>query len=181
MEKRRLTAFFSTVDIYLYTSLRLICIVCLALLLALLIGNVFVRYVPFTAFYWFDEVVEWLFAWMIFFGAAALWSRNDHFKLEWISKKLSGTTAGHLLACIVELLSLFFLLIFFYQALRLTMLARDWTPVFNIPRRCLYVCMPLSGAIMVCYSIRNVIRELMLWRKEVVQTKTPLPTRNTDL
>ncbi|MEE4313476.1 MAG: TRAP transporter small permease subunit [Desulfofustis sp.] len=181
MKKRHLTTFFSTADTYLYASLRLICIVCLALLLVLLIGNVFVRYVPFTAFYWFDEVVEWLFAWMIFFGAAALWSRNEHFKLEWISKKLSGTTAGHLLACIIELLSLFFLLIFFYQALRLTMLARDWTPVFNIPRRYLYVCMPLSGVIMVCYSIRNVIRELLLLRRGIVQTKTLFPARNKDL
>jgi TRAP-type C4-dicarboxylate transport system permease small subunit len=155
-----LTAF----DNLLVNSLRLICTCCFVLLLLLLSGNVFVRYFPVTAFYWFDEVVEWLFAWMVFFGAAALWARDEHFKLEWLTQKLYGTPAGHCLACLLEILSLAFLLIFFYQASRLTMLARDWTPVFNVSRRWLYICMPLSGAVMVGYSIKNIVRELLLLR-----------------
>jgi TRAP-type transport system small permease protein len=142
-------------------TLRLICICCLCLLLLLLSGNVFVRHFPIAAFYWFDEVVEWMFAWMVFFGAAALWARDEHFKLEWINKKIKGTMAGHLVAVGLEVISLFFLAVFFYQALRLTALAKDWTPVFNVSRRYLYVCMPISGLIMVGYSIRNVLRELL--------------------
>ena len=53
-----------------------------------------------------------------------------------------------------------FIAIFFYQSFRLTSLAKDWTPVFNVPRRALYICMPISGLIMASYSVRNVIREL---------------------
>jgi TRAP-type C4-dicarboxylate transport system permease small subunit len=141
-------------------SLRIICIFCFSVLLGLLAGNVFVRYFPVAAFYWFDEVVEWMFAWMVFFGAAALWARDEHFRLEWINEKIKGTAAGHLVAAGLELISLFFLVIFFYQALRLTILAKDWTPVFNVSRRYLYVCMPISGLIMVGYGIRNVLREM---------------------
>lgn len=158
-------------DTLLVQTLRFICICCFVLLLLLLSGNVFVRYFPVTAFYWFDEVVEWLFAWMVFFGAAALWARDEHFKLDWLGQKLAGSTAGHLLACLLELLSLVFLVIFFYQASRLTSLAKDWTPVFNVPRRCLYICMPLSGAVMVGYSIRNMARELLLLARKLPLSK----------
>ncbi len=153
--RRALSAF----DRGLIAALRLICICCLGLLLLLLAGNVFVRYFPVAAFYWFDEVVEWIFAWMVFFGAAALWARDEHFRLDWIHTKLKGTPAGRLVALGLELISLFFLVVFFYEAARLTALARDWTPFFNAPRRWLYVCMPISGGIMVGYSIRNIIRE----------------------
>lgn len=153
------TGRFNAFDRILVTTLRTICVICFALLLLLLAGNVFVRFCPVTAFFWFDEIVEWTFAWMIFFGAAALWARDEHFRLEWLGDKIKGTRAGHVVSLIVELLCLVFIAIFFYQAARLTYLAKDWTPVFNVPRRCLYICMPVSGLIMVGYSVRNVIRE----------------------
>ena len=151
---------FAVVDRILISALRTICVICFALLFLLLSGNVFVRYVPVAAFFWFDEVVEWSFAWMVFFGAAALWAREDHFKLKWVSDKLEGTLRGHLLSILVEVLSLGFIAVFFYQSFRLTAMAQDWTPVFNIPRKCLYICMPISGGIMVVYSMRTLWREV---------------------
>ncbi len=42
---------------------------------------------------------------------------------------------------------------------------KDWTPVFNVFRRYLYVCMPVSGIIMVGYSIRNILREMSTFWK----------------
>lgn len=140
--------------------LRAICVICFTVLLLLLSGNVFVRFFPVAAFFWFDEIVEWMFAWMIFFGAAALWARNDHFRLEWIYNKFKGRVFGHVVGLFVELLSLIFIAIFFYQAARLTYLARDWTPVFNLSRRYLYICLPLSGLIMIGYSVRNIVCEV---------------------
>ena len=107
-------SFLSAVDRVLVYSLRLICVCCFSLLLLLLAGNVFVRYFPVAAFYWFDEVVEWMFAWMVFFGAAALWARDEHFRLEWINEKMKGTATGHLVTVGLELISLFFLMIFSY-------------------------------------------------------------------
>ena len=160
MVPKKTRAALGVFDRWLVATLRVVCVACFALLLLLLSGNVFVRFVPVAAFFWFDEVVEWMFAWMVFFGAAALWARDEHFRLEWINEKIKGTRPGHLVAAGVEVLSLVFIVIFFWQSLRLTVLARDWTPVFNMPRRCLYVCMPLSGLIMVGYSVRNVAREV---------------------
>ena len=157
--------FLRVIDPILVKVLRLICIACFSLLLILLAGNVFVRYVPIMAFYWFDEVVEWAFAWMVFCGAAALWARDDHFKLDWFPTKMQGTRGGHLVIAGLEILSLFFLFIFATQSLRLTILAKDWTPVFNVSKRFLYVCMPISGFIMLGYSVRNVVREILACMK----------------
>jgi TRAP-type C4-dicarboxylate transport system permease small subunit len=155
-----LLGFFTALDAVLIKGMRLICVVCFALLLLLLAGNIFVRNVPIMAFYWFDEVVEWVFAWMVFFGAAALWARDDHFKLEWFPAKLQKTRGGRCVIIGLEFLSVFFLLIFATQSLRLTILAKDWTPFFNVSKRFLYICMPISGFIMLGYSVRNVVREV---------------------
>lgn len=150
---------FSKLDRSLVATLRVICVGCFLLLLVLLSANVLVRLFPVTTIYWFDEVVEGVFAWMVFLGAAALWARDEHFKLDWISQRLRQHRLGPLVAVGLEILSLVFLVIFAYQSLRLTILAKDWTPVFNISRRYLYVCMPVSGFIMVAYSVRNIVRE----------------------
>ncbi len=61
---------------------------------------------------------------------------------------------------VIELLVLCFVAIFFYYSLRLTLLARDVTNVFAIPKRVLYSCLPVSGAIMLLYSIRDLTVEI---------------------
>jgi TRAP-type C4-dicarboxylate transport system permease small subunit len=40
-------------------------------------------------------------------------------------------------------------------------LARDVTNVFAIPKSILYSCMPVAGAIMIIYSIRNIVVEMI--------------------
>jgi TRAP-type C4-dicarboxylate transport system permease small subunit len=61
----------------------------------------------------------------------------------------------------IELLVLVFAAVFFYYSLRLTILALDVTNVFAIPKRVLYSCMPVAGAIMVIYSLRNIAVEFI--------------------
>jgi TRAP-type C4-dicarboxylate transport system permease small subunit len=187
------TSFFAAFDRRLVQLMRIICLCCFTLLLLLLAGNVFVRLyagiydrvpsfirIPIIGFYWFDEVVEWTFAWMVFFGAAALWARDEHFKLEWLSSKMAGTRTGHLVVGGLELISLFFLLIFAYYSLQLTILAKDWTPYFNVSRRFLYVCMPVAGFIMVGYSIRNVVREILAFWKFRDQSSATKPRNHEE-
>lgn len=158
--------FLLVIDHYLQIMMRSICIACFFLLFVLLAGNVFIRNFPFMAAYWFDEVVEFAFAWLIFMGAAKLWADNEHFKLEWLSETIKNIKARHLFLLGIETVSILFLLIFTYQSLQLTILARDWTPVFNVSKRFLYGCMPISGTIMVGYSIRKILNEVKQIRND---------------
>ncbi|MDT8900565.1 TRAP transporter small permease [Anaeroselena agilis] len=130
----------------------------LAAIFVILIANVFVRFFPVTSFGWFDEIIEMLIAWFVFLGAAALWRENEHFVVSFLPDHLKGKTAGHLLDIVVSIVSLAFLAIFTYYSLNLTMRAQDWTPIINMPKKLLYASMPFSGALMIVYSVRNIIR-----------------------
>jgi TRAP-type C4-dicarboxylate transport system permease small subunit len=104
-----------------------------------------------------------LYAYLIFYGAAALWITREHFSLgDWIGATiLKGSRTRYLYRAVLEVLVLIFAAIFFYYSLRLTILARDVTNVFAIPKSILYSCMPVAGAIMIIYSIRNCVGEIM--------------------
>ena len=136
----------------------------LFLLLSLLVSaNVLVRFVPVVSLHWFDEIVEMLYAYLIFYGAAALWITREHFSLgDWIGATiLKKSRTRYLYRAVLEVLVLIFASIFFYYSLRLTTLARDVTNVFAIPKSILYSCMPVASAIMIIYSIRNIVVEMI--------------------
>src|SRR5512139_200901 len=133
------------------------------LLSILVSAGVFVRFVPIASMHWFDEIVEMLYASLIFYGAAALWITREHFSVgDWIGATiLKGSRSRHLYRAVLEVLVLIFAAIFFYYSLRLTILAQDVTNVFAIPKSVLYSCMPVAGAIMIIYSIRNIVVEMI--------------------
>jgi len=163
----RVMGTLSNLDRTLAFTMRSLCVVCIVLLLALLTGNVLFRFAPIMSMGWYDEIVEMLFAWLVFIGAAALWRENSHFRVEWLSSKLGNRTAGHVLGVIVELISLFFLAVMTYQGLRLTLLANDWTPILKLPKRLLYLDIPIAGSLMIAYGIRNIIHHILLLKAQL--------------
>jgi len=135
----------------------------LFLLLSLLVGaNVLVRFVPVASLHWFDEIVEMIYAGLVFYGAAALWITREHFSVsDWISGRLiRNPKAIRVYRLVIECLVLVFAMIFFYYSQRLTGMAMDVTNVFAIPKKILYSCMPISGLVMAVYSLRNIALEI---------------------
>jgi TRAP-type C4-dicarboxylate transport system permease small subunit len=92
-----------------------------------------------------------------------LWITRELFCVgDWIGTKVITSASGrHVYRILLESLSLLFVLVFFFYSFRLTVLAQDVTNVFAIPKRILYACMPIAGAVMVAYSIGNIIREML--------------------
>lgn len=131
-------------------------------LLFLLSAVVLVRFVPVASLGWSDEIIEWAFAWMVFIGAAALWRDNEHFRVEWLPGKLTGSRSGVWVGVLVELLSIFFIAVMTYYGFLLMVSAHDRSPILELPRHYWYLCIPLAGAIMILYSVRNLLR---LFRK----------------
>ena len=140
------------------TLFKRICIVFGFLLLLLLTANVVVRIFPIMSLHWFDEIVEILFAWLVFLGSAYLFSKKDHFAIEWIQKKMETTKFLPFYKLIINIISLIFVSIFMYQSMRLTILANDWTPIFNFSKRFLYVSMPIAGVFMIYVSLLEIIK-----------------------
>ena len=142
---------------------KVLTIGCFTGLTILVSANVFVRFFPVVSLHWFDEIIELLYAYLVFYGAAALWITREHFSVgDWIGQKvIANVTARHVYRLILEALVLVFVLVFFCYSFRLTAMAQDVTNVFAIPKRVLYSCMPIAGAVMIVYSIRNIIVEIL--------------------
>lgn len=142
-------------------ALRVITVISFILLTILVTANVIVRFFPVVSLHWFDEIIELLYAYLVFYGAAALWILRGHICVgDWIEKSIATPRLRHLYLAFIEILVLIFAAVFFYYSLRLTILAIDVTNVFAIPKRVLYSCMPIAGVIMVIYSLRNIAVEL---------------------
>lgn len=150
------------VDRTILGALKVVTIVSFVFLTILITANVIVRFFPVVSLHWFDEIIELLYAYLVFYGAAALWILRGHISVgDWIEKSIANPRLRHLYRVFIELLVLAFAVVFFYYSLRLTILALDVTNVFAIPKRVLYSCMPVAGALMVVYSLRNITVEIV--------------------
>jgi TRAP-type C4-dicarboxylate transport system permease small subunit len=104
---------------------------------------------------WADEVIEWAFAWMIFMGTAVLWKERTHFRVELIPHWLAGSQAGKILEIFLSLMALAFFLVFTYEGGVLTMRTTDNSPILDLPKAFWYGIMPISGVILLGYTIRD--------------------------
>jgi TRAP-type C4-dicarboxylate transport system permease small subunit len=141
----------------LAVSFRWATVGCFLGLLFLIGVGIFVRFIPFFSMGWADEVIEWAFAWMVFLGTAVLWRERTHFRVDLIPNWLAGSRAGHILEIFLSLLSLVFFLVFTYEAGVLTMRTTDNSPILDLPKAFWYVIMPISGAAIIGYTVRDLM------------------------
>ena len=154
-------ALMNRFDRALTLALEAICIFLFAGITAILTLNIIVRFVPIMSMHWFDEILELFYGALVFYGAAAVWVVHGHFSVgDWLSERLPGTRTRFLYRALVELASLAFIVIFFKYSLDLTLQTEEATTAFAMPKKWLYACMPISGAIMVIYSLKNMYLEL---------------------
>lgn len=149
----------SRVDHLMGCALRWISIFCLAGILVLIFVNVVARTFQLAGFAWFDEVVQGLFAWMVFVGAAALWREHDHFQVLWLPEALPPR-AARILRAIVAALGLCFLIAMTWYGASLTLRARALTPILDLPTSLFYAAIPISGAVMIVYTLADLFRLL---------------------
>jgi TRAP-type C4-dicarboxylate transport system permease small subunit len=113
-----------------------------------------------TGFAWFDEIVRGSFAYMVFFGAAALWIKRDHFQVEWLEVSLRKQgMLRYILRSFIAVVSLFFLAIMTWYGWVLFNKANALTPILRIPERLFYLAIPISGAVMFIHTIASVAIE----------------------
>ena len=149
------------IDKGLVLVLEWICIALFAAITFILTLNIVVRFFPFMSMHWFDEILELLYGALVFYGAAAVWVTHSHFSVgDWISKYLKSVRARFAYRLVVEFMSLVFIAIFFWYALELMLQTEERTTAFAMSKKWLYACMPITGGIMVLYTIKNMYFEL---------------------
>jgi len=147
------------VDHGLDVAMRWISAVCLTVLLCLVSMIVLVRFWPVVALGWEDEVVELAFAWMVFLGSAAVWRSGEHIVIDFIPQALAGTRAGRALEMIIGAAMLGFLGVFAWYGWLLTLQSQGNTsPMLVLPRPFWYVSVPVSGVVMIGYTIARMVK-----------------------
>jgi TRAP-type C4-dicarboxylate transport system permease small subunit len=132
---------------------------CLVGLFFLLLTAVIVRLVPIVTISGYDEVVEWLFAWLVFLGALALWREGALYRVVLIELSVSpllrqGIIVGS------QLLMLLFALVLTIKGYEYLRDAGEATPFLGIDKSFWYVVMPGVGALMTIYSAVGLWRAL---------------------
>jgi TRAP-type C4-dicarboxylate transport system permease small subunit len=147
--------YFGKVDRIVGIALRGGSSFCISSLWIIVTAIVLFRFLPIFSMGWTDEIVELLFAWMVFIGAAELCRQRKHFTVDLIPNMIAGTRTGHVLGIVIQLLALAFLLVFTYEGALLAIQATDRSPVFEYPKTIWYMSIPISGIIMVGYTLRD--------------------------
>jgi TRAP-type transport system small permease protein len=147
---------FDKLDQFLTATMKWTCAICLVGLLLLVGAGVFVRFVPISSMGWADEIIEFGFAWLIFFGAALLWRNRTHFRVDMLQHLVAGTRYALLVEIAVNFISLLFLLVVAYEGSMLTIAAVDTSPILELPRSLWYVVIPISAIIMIGYTARDI-------------------------
>ncbi len=149
------------IDRGLVKVLEWICIALFVAITFILTLSIVVRFIPFMSMHWFDEILELLYGALIFYGAAAVWVTHSHFSVgDWISKFIPSVRGRFAYRLFVELMSLAFIVIFFKYALSLMLQTEEQTTAFAMSKKWLYACMPITGGIMVLYTLKNMYLEL---------------------
>jgi TRAP-type transport system small permease protein len=153
-----------------YQVMRWVTMTAFVALFVLLAAVVFIRFVPLISIGWSDELIELAFAWLVFLGAATLWRDRSHFRVDMVPNLLAGSRAGRILEAALQMMALGFLMVFTYEGGMLTHRANDTTPVFVLSKALWYGVMPLSGLIMIAYTLRDVMDAL---RGSMSKRQTP--------
>lgn len=160
------------VEKYIGFGLRTVAIVLLMSILVLMVANVLNRFVNFAGLDWNDEIIELMLVWMIFTGSAEVWRINQHFAVDLVPLMIEGTRLEKSFKAFISLGCLVFIAIFTYRSYDLFQRASDVSPYFSLPRRLWYGAMPLNGALMVIFSVRQLLTILLTPAAQFAANKT---------
>ncbi len=146
-------------DRWLAFVLRAFIVGALTAMLVLIALGVFVRVVPIFSMSGYDEIIEWLVAWLTFSGAVALWREGILFRVDLVSFMRPGP-ASKALAALAQALGLLFAVVFTLKSYEFAIDTIETTPFLAVSKVPWYAAMPVCGALMVVYAVAGLVRTL---------------------
>jgi TRAP-type C4-dicarboxylate transport system permease small subunit len=142
----------------LSNAVEWVCMVLMVVLSVDLFLGVFSRYVMVRTFTWYDEIARGCFVWLTLLGAAVGVKRHAHFRLHLVVDRLPQRLQKAV-PVLLPLVIMAFAAVLIQQGLVFLELGKfQQTPVMGLPKTWIYVAVPISGALMILYSLAP------LWR-----------------
>jgi TRAP-type C4-dicarboxylate transport system permease small subunit len=150
----------TALDRLLARVLRLFVIFAIALTLVLISLGVIARVFPFFSMSGYDEVIEWLIAWLTFAGAVALWREGSLFRVDMIVFLSSGVLR-RMIAVVAQALMLLFAVVFTWKGYEFAADTIETMPFLYVSKIPWYAAMPVCGALMVVYAAAGLVRAIL--------------------
>ncbi len=146
---------------------RVLSAVLLASIVALIAGNVFMRYVLNASLSWGEELTLWLFVWFVWISVSLAFKRGEHIRIT-VLVDMFGPTGRRVMAILVSLLILTFFSVLTVECLKLILkpfVASQKSVVLGLPIPILYASAPIGALLSSIRVIQHLIPLL----------RTPLP------
>jgi TRAP-type C4-dicarboxylate transport system permease small subunit len=147
-------------DRVLAKILRAFVIAALVVTLVLITLGVIARVVPVFSMSGYDEVIEWLIAWMTFVGTIALWRQGLLFNIDF-SAFLDSPIAVKALRVLSRILMLLFAVVFTWKGWEFASETVETMPFLFISKKSWYMSMPVCGALMTVYALVDLYRSVL--------------------
>lgn len=146
---------------------------CLVLMTVIITYQIFMRYFFSATPGWSEELALLLMVWFAFIGMAIGVRRRSHLSIEFLVAKLSDTAQAYV-AILNELLILVFGAILFIFGVNMMITSNMSTmAALGISSSFLYLMVPVSGFLMMVYTIDNLIAAVSdtFFRKDIWRHK----------
>lgn len=153
-----------TVVICFDRLLETLLIAALAVMVAVVGTNVFLRYVLEAALSWGDEVPQILLVWITFLGAALAFRKREQFEFDLLVRSLPGAVRRPL-RVMTQILVIVTTSALIYWSGEVTVHIRQWAmPATGISRAFVYAACPVGCFFILVYAVHDLIK--MIGRRE---------------
>ena len=136
----------------------------LAVIVLLIFGNVFMRYVMNASLSWGEELTLWLFVWFVWIGVSYAFHTGDHVRIT-VLRDLLNERARLFADVLISLLVLAFLLMLTIECvklIRMPFVASQNSVVLGLPIPILYASAPVGAALSAVRVVQHLIRTLRM-------------------
>ncbi|WP_319529907.1 TRAP transporter small permease [uncultured Cohaesibacter sp.] len=141
-------------------ALSAVCILCFFAMFVLGVATVVFRFIIESSLAFPDELIRYLFIWMIFLGSSVALRRGQHAAIGVLVKYLpDGLKRVALL--LASLSSVFFFAAMFFYGLKLTMRVQaQISPALEVSMSWVYGAIPVGMAFLILFTLELILKEL---------------------
>lgn len=131
----------------------------LVLIILLTVAGVVCRYLLNQPLAWQEEISTVLMVWLVFIGCSVVAKRSTPIRIDSLTEMLPPRHRRHVLWAVQVLMLLVLGVVCFYAGL-LTLQTQKHTAILKIPYQVVYMAVPISMLLMICYTARDLIQSV---------------------
>lgn len=117
---------------------------------------------------WTEETARYMAVWMTFLGVAYAFRHKTMIAVEILSDRLNGNSKKILSIFILILSFVFCIVLTIYGFILVVKISGQISPVLHVPMALVYSGLPIAGALMVLFSLEDIINCIKVLKEKVV-------------